>query len=320
MAVKNPNVRALARSGFAEDGPPNRGQRSRGGGLCHEHVRHTTRFTVIGNHLAQHPELSLVAIGLGAHIQSLPRGARVDIKSLAGRFPEGATRIAGGLRELEKHGYLRRVRERVQGGRIVTRTVSCNRPGAGEGTVRAEAVRTESGAPPGPPPPSSAPRSDRPLTDRPVTDRPLTGRAPRALPAVPRPAFAAPALLRAATDLLTGLRHHDARLLLSARDTAHLVPGVAAWLERDVEPAAVRRALTADLPPEGLRRPAALLAHRLTDRLPAPPPFRAPAPPPEPPPPRLALHNCDGCERAFRAPAPGRCRDCRGGERAGDPA
>ncbi|GGR74004.1 hypothetical protein GCM10010269_11240 [Streptomyces humidus] len=62
---------------------------------------------MIGNHLAQHPDLSGLAIGLAVHIQSLPAGARVDIKTLAARFPEGPTRTAAALRELETHGYLR---------------------------------------------------------------------------------------------------------------------------------------------------------------------------------------------------------------------
>lgn len=53
----------------------------------HDNVRHTSHFVVIGNHLAQHPTLSALAIGLGVHIQSLPKGAQVDIKSLAVRFP-----------------------------------------------------------------------------------------------------------------------------------------------------------------------------------------------------------------------------------------
>ncbi|MBR8643284.1 helix-turn-helix domain-containing protein [Streptomyces tuirus] len=248
-------------------------------GLVHDNARHTTRFTVIGNHLAQHPELSLLAIGLGTHIQSLPAGARVDIKSLAARFPEGTTRIAAALRELEAHGYLRRVRERVPGGRIVTRTISCNQPG-------------HSG--------TDAPRPAPRKRTRPPGSKPL--------PAVPHPAYPAPALLQQATDLLTNLRRDDPRLLLSTCDTAHLAPGVAAWLERDVSPTAVRHALTTDLPPEALRRPAALLAHRLTAQLPPPPPFRAPAPPPVV---RHPFQTCDGCDRAFRAPAPGRCHDCR---------
>ncbi|OQR61731.1 helix-turn-helix domain-containing protein [Streptomyces maremycinicus] len=282
MDTQNPSAPPCAESRNASKNHP------RAGGLTHDNARHTTRFTVIGNHLAQHRELSLLAIGLGVHIQSLPKGARVDIKSLTARFPEGATRIAAALRELESHGYLRRERSRIPGGRIVTRTVSCNQPGRDDRHPAAVDHAHE--------------------TATPAQPKQRTPRKP--LPAVPRPGYPAPALLQAATDLLAGLRRHDPRLLLSACDTAHLAPGVAAWLERDVHPDAVREALTADLPPEGVRRPAALLAHRLTALLPPPPPFRGPAAPPSSAPYRM--RNCDGCDRGVRSPEPGaRCRDCR---------
>ncbi|MEU6574386.1 helix-turn-helix domain-containing protein [Streptomyces sp. NPDC046805] len=287
MDTRNPSAPARTQSRPAADNHPNRRHphTGSGGGLTHDNSRHSTRFTVIGNHLAQHPKLSGLAIGLGVHIQSLPAGARVDIKTLTARFPEGATRIAAALRELEAHGYLRRERVRVPGGRIVTRTISCNQPGRHR--------------------PEDQP--DCPAPTRPAP--PPKKRTPhKPLPAVPCPAYPAPALLQKATDLLADLRRHAPRLLLSACDTAHLAPGVAAWLERDVSPGAVRHALIADLPPEGLRRPAALLAHRLRVQLPPPPPFRAQAPPPDV---RHPLQNCDSCDRAFRAPHPGRCRDCR---------
>ncbi|MEV6590264.1 hypothetical protein [Streptomyces acidicola] len=54
--------------------------------------RHDEQFTVVGNHLAQHPDLSLTAIGLAVHIQSLPTGSLVGIKVLAAKFPEGAAK------------------------------------------------------------------------------------------------------------------------------------------------------------------------------------------------------------------------------------
>lgn len=132
---------------------------------------------MIGNHLAQHPELSGLAIGLAVYIQSLPTGARVDIKTLAARFPEGPTRIAAALRELETHGYLRRTRERTPGGRIVTRTISCNQPGH-----RGTAADTPS----------------RPARRPDPAERPPRKR----LPTVPEPAYPSPTLLRTATDLL----------------------------------------------------------------------------------------------------------------------
>ncbi len=243
---------------------------------------------VIGNHLTQHPELSLVAIGLACHIQSLPTGTPVDIKSLAARFKEGTKRIADALRELETHGYLRRERVRTPTGRIITRTTSCNQP-----HQRREPATTDCPAPP--------PRPTRERTPQP--------RPRKALPTVPQPGYAAPALLQQATDLLTTLRRHDPRLLLSATDTEHLAPGVIAWLEREVTPTALRHALTDNLPDEPLHRPAALLAHRLTDGLPPLPPYRPPA---DPVPVRHGLRNCDGCDHAFRAPeTETHCPNCR---------
>ncbi|WP_217245645.1 helix-turn-helix domain-containing protein [Streptomyces sp. AC602_WCS936] len=263
-------------------------------GVIHEHVRHTANFTVVGNHLAQHPHLSLLAIGLGLYIQSVRGGTPVDIKSLAARFKEGATRISAALRELEEYGYLRRDRERSADGRILTRTVSCNDP-----RPRRRAAGVDCPAPQ--PRPARAERAAHPRR---------TGR--KALPAVPQPSCKAPALLQTAVDLLADLRRHDSRLVLSATDTAHLAPGVAAWLERDIRSTAVRHALTAGLPDEPLHRPAALLAHRLTDRLPPPAPFRATPVTDTPPPVRHPVRNCDGCDRGFRAPeTEDRCRDCR---------
>ncbi|MFB7084850.1 helix-turn-helix domain-containing protein [Streptomyces sp. NPDC056296] len=266
-------------------------------GVIHDNVRHTASFTVVGNHLAQHPDLSLVARGLGLYIQSVRGGTSVDIKSLAARFKEGAARISAALRELETHGYLRRERKRATDGRVVTRTVSCNDPRARRRATDADCP----GRPTGPARPTGT-GSGRMSHPR------RTGR--KALPAVPQPSSKASALLQTAIDLLADLRRHDSRLLLSASDTAHLAPGVAAWLERDIRPTAVRQALTTDLPDEPLRRPAALLAHRIADRLPPPAPFRAPAS--DPPPPRHSLRNCDGCDRGFRAPERETlCSDCR---------
>ncbi|MFE1259548.1 helix-turn-helix domain-containing protein [Streptomyces albogriseolus] len=289
MDTQNPSAPPRAQSALASN--PAR-SRHHTGGVIHENTRHTTRFVVIGNHLTQHPDLSLLAIGLGCHIQSLPSGTPVDIKSLAARFKEGTKRISDALRELEAHGYLRRERVRTPAGRIVTRTISCNQPGH-----RRQAADTGCPAP-----------QPRPAPER--TPHPRGPRPRKALPAVPQPACTAPALLQQSTDLLAGLRRHDPRLLLSATDTEHLAPGVAAWLEREATPTAVRHALTTDLPDEPLRRPAALLAHRLAAQLPPLPPYRTPAGPP--PPTRHRLRNCDGCDRAFRAPeTETHCRDCR---------
>ncbi|MCF3131038.1 helix-turn-helix domain-containing protein [Streptomyces olivochromogenes] len=240
-------------------------------GVIHVNEPHHDNFTVIGNHLAQHPELSLTAIGLAAHIQSLPAGTPIGIKALAAKFPEGEIRIAAALRELEEHGYLTRARERLQSGQVTTRTTSYNKP----------RLAVAAAAAPAPEPRRPAPEA---------------------------PAPASPAPHRAAADLLAGLRARDSRLLLTERDVKRLAPAVDTWLERGVPPTAVARTLTTGLPEKPILHPAAFLAHRLTALL---PPLLPTAPPPASPSRPDPLQTCHGCDRAFRAPQPGRCRDCR---------
>ncbi|MFJ3597663.1 hypothetical protein ACIPRU_14220 [Streptomyces sp. NPDC090126] len=356
-------------------------------GVIHIVIPHTNRFTVVGNHLAQHAGLSLVAIGIGVHIQSLPAGSEISIKTLAARFPEGEVKIACALRELEAHGYLRRTRVRLAKGRVATRTVFCNQPGAvlrgavvpgapgaPGAPVVAAAVRNPAPAPalvrehlhvPEPEPtrvpeparvrepePARVPEHLRVPEPEPIrvpeptrVREPEPGLAPEParvrehlrvrepeptavagarpapvrLPAptapkqprrpLPHPHALTPERRQAASALLADLRRHAVELVLSEEAVEELVPGVAAWLERDATTDAIRHALTADLP-KPLKHPARLLRHRLTTLLPPPlpgvhdltAPRRAPVTP---------FQTCDGCERAFRSHEPGHCRDCR---------
>ncbi|MCY0945255.1 hypothetical protein [Streptomyces antarcticus] len=361
------------------------------GGVVHVKARHTEQYTVVGNHLAQHRALSLTARGLALYIQSLPTGAKVGIKRLTDRFPEGEVRIASALRELETHGYLERSRVRLASGQVVTRTVSYNRPRAtrpglperpppppsprrepavpperGKGAVRrpgpvAEPVPElvpgsvpvpgpvseppsvpvpgpegavvpgsgagakpggEAGAEPAPPPdfgpwPECEPCFDLEPEPEPESPPAEPWSWPEPWAAVPEAASAsAPApvageppgaaVRQAAVELLARLREDDPRLLLPERQVRRLAPGVSVWLERGAEPEAVRQVLAGGLPAE-LRNPAGLIAHRLATQVPprlGPRPAGPSAARPDP------MQNCDGCERAFRAPRPGRCRDC----------
>lgn len=278
-------------------------------------------YTIVGNHLAQHRELSATAIGLATHIQSLPEGSPVDIKTLSGKFPEGRDRIATALRELEAYGYIERLRERTEGGWIVTRTISYNAPeatrarrareaalGDQDGRVTVERTAVERLPRPEIAPttsPAPAPVSAAPPTV--ATNAPSGTATPRAVPPpLPQPHVHTPERERVAASLLADLRRDAPSLLLSERDVRRLAPAVAAWLERGAAPDAVRRTLTANLPSVP-HHPAALLAHRLTALLPPP----LPATPvttttarPDP------LQNCDTCDRAYRAPEPGTCAGC----------
>lgn len=296
-------------------------------GVEHVNVRHTERFTVVGNHLSQHPELSLAARGLALHIQSLPPGAKVGIKVLAARLPaDSEHRIAGALRELEEHGYLKRIRVRSPEGKVYTRTVSYNHPDPATLDKAQTQTRTRvrppqatkqprmprpaqaprpAAAPPPPPAPLPAPHADpAPL---PRVPAPTAKKHPR--PPLPKPVNAQPQWLHAAALLLVGLQEQDRELVLTEEQIAFLAPGVAAWFERGASPAAVRKALTEDLP-RPVRFPAQLVRHRLTVSLPSgrslPATFRP-----------VPMQNCDDCDRGFRAPEPGRCAECEG-DRHGD--
>ncbi|MFJ7198088.1 MULTISPECIES: helix-turn-helix domain-containing protein [unclassified Streptomyces] len=176
---------------------PVRGGTKPTSGVVHINARHTSRFTVIGNHLAQHRELSLLAIGLSTYIQSLPAGARIGIKTLAERFPDSEARIAAALRELEAHGYLSRTRERLPNGRVVTRTCSYNQP---------TGIAPRRPVPAPAPPPAPEPRRQAPApvaVTPPPTPRPAP--TPPPPPPLPRPRNPLPQYLRAATALLTAL-------------------------------------------------------------------------------------------------------------------
>jgi hypothetical protein len=290
-------------------------------GVLHVTVRHISGFTVIGNHLAQHRGLSLTAIGLAAHIQSLPAGAKIGIKVLTARFPESEARIAAALHELEAAGYLHRSRVRLPDGRMVTRTVSYNQPGAASPAPqprprpqqRRSAAPREAAAPTPapvelPPPPPAAPEPLPPAAPFYVP----APTAPRKQPApLPHPHAPTEELHRAATALLADLRRSSPQLTLPEADIKALAPGVAAWLERDAHPDTIRHALTSDLPTP-VRHPAKFVRSRITTLLPPPLPGTADLTPP----PRrkvivIPLQNCDTCDRAFRATEPGHCRDCR---------
>ena len=234
-------------------------------GVTHVRHRHDEKFTVVGNHLAQHPELSACAIGIGVYIQSLPDGALVGIKVLTARFREGAHRIAGALRELETAGYLTRQVVRGDGAKLITLTTWYEHPHPVDLVKRARPARRKTAARPEPEVPT--------LTDE----------------------------LKPAASLLAGLRQVEPRLLLSESDVRRLAPAVHTWLERGVAPQAVTRTLAGGLPSGTIRWPGRLLAFRLREWL---PPELPPAPPgPASPLPMQYCEDCHLAFRAAEADA-----------------
>ncbi|SMF56629.1 hypothetical protein SAMN02745830_04439 [Streptomyces sp. Amel2xC10] len=255
-------------------------------GVIHVRTRLTADFTVISNALAQRRG-SAVTIGVAAYISSLPDGSPVTITALCAHFSEGEILISRALRELEAAGYLERRRERTPTGQVRTRTYFYDVPG-------------DLPEPPKPPRPRKRPEAA--AAQEPVLPAP----APTPAPA-PAPAETTADADPRAVAVLATLRRVDPRLILSEREAARLAPAVARWLAAGVGAAQITETLTARLPDHFLTRPAGILAYRLRETpLPAPPTRPVERPAPIPP-----FQTCDGCERAFRSPTPGPCRDCR---------
>ncbi|MET9674719.1 helix-turn-helix domain-containing protein [Streptomyces sp. NPDC006482] len=262
--------------------------------MIHIRHRHTERFTVVGNHLAQHAELSAAAIGIAVYVQSLPDGVSVTAKALALHFSEGETTIRRALNELERAGYIARPRIPLGGGKFATRTLSYDKPGCVP-----EPKPKPKPAPAQAPAPAFAPVTPPAPSDPQAQPQPQ----PSAHPEPPQPPTGP------ASDLLARLRLADPRLMLSAGDVQRLAPAVQTWLSRAATPAQITRTLTANLPPEPvpIHHPARFLEFRLGHLLPPPLPAEEPRPPGPAP-----LVTCDGCERAFRSHDPdASCGDCR---------
>ena len=274
-------------------------------GVLHVRHRHTDRYTVVGNHLAQHPQLSATAIRFAVHIQSLPDGASVTVKSLTLRFREGETTVRRALNELEAAGYLERRRMPLGGGRVATRTFFHDKPGCVSVPPTPSKTKPRADVPRELPSPSADPDHPAPAA-APTPVQPKPESTGSGQPAQPPPAEGP------ATDLLARLRLADPRLLLSSRDVSRLAPAVDAWLSRAATPGQITRTLTASLPPEPvpIHHPARFLEHRLSALLPPPlPPLAMPTAVAHT---VIPFQTCDGCERAFRSPDPAAlCRDCR---------
>jgi hypothetical protein len=274
--------------------------------VIHVRTRLTADFTVISNALAQRRG-SAVTVGVAAYIASLPDNTSVTITALCDHFSEGEILISRALRELEDAGYLERRRERTATGQVRTRTYFYDVPG---GDPEPEPD------PENPPRPSSSRRPRKRPAAAVITPAPATEQRAVQAPAPAKTETPVQVQQVQQADLdpkavavLAALRRVDPRLVLSEQDAARLAPGVSRWLAAGLLPTQITDHLTAGLPDQLLTRPAGILAYRLK----ATPLHHAPAGSTAPPeaPATPPMQNCDGCDRGFRSPAPGRCRDCR---------
>ncbi|MFI9206236.1 hypothetical protein [Streptomyces sp. NPDC053048] len=176
---------------------------------------------------------------IAAHIDRLPEGAAIDVKTLAKELAAyGQQAIRSALNALAQAGHLFRRRETVGDGRT-------------QWVFRSYFSRT--------------PRSDA------WWKRFLKGDVPEE----PQTAVSTAPPHSEAYEALATVARTDPRLPLSAAECEDLEPLAAAWLARGIPKAQLVHALTADLPAE-VHVPAAFTRGRLLKKLPPEPP-RSPA-------------------------------------------
>lgn len=86
------------------------------GGILRKHL--TERFTQLPNETLRNPTLSFKAVGVLAHILSLPDGSTVSATSLATAHTDGRSSVLTALQELAATGYYRCERLRDDLGRF----------------------------------------------------------------------------------------------------------------------------------------------------------------------------------------------------------
>ena len=90
--------------------------------------RHPNRFTILPNDAIRNRGLSFRAVGVLAHLLSLPDGAKVDSATLAQAHREGRDAVRSAFSELAEHGYYRREVIRLPDGTLRTEVVVSSTP------------------------------------------------------------------------------------------------------------------------------------------------------------------------------------------------
>lgn len=156
--------------------------------------RHPNRFTILPNDAIRNPSLSFRAVGVLAHLLSLPDGAKVDSATLAQAHKEGRDAVRSAFDELADHGYYRRDLVRLADGTLRTEVVVSSTPmdpaedktaggtgdgfsGVGPGPENPAPVEPASVNPAsaGPTPVDQAPKEEVPKGREPIPPQPPRG-------------------------------------------------------------------------------------------------------------------------------------------------
>ncbi|NEB42586.1 hypothetical protein [Streptomyces sp. SID14515] len=268
-----------------------------------QRTKHVSDFTIVPNAILKHRTLSLTARGLLGLLISLPEFTEETVRELTEGVEEGQKRVTNAMKELQAAGYVVCTRVQNERGHWSTHVTVFDLPQLGA-------------------PETASPKPGRPK--RRLTGlTPFGGKNQEKNPPAPQESeelgeygqtqdmhhgegAEAPQIqeddqeLGRAAALLGRLATAEVSLALSAADVMKLAPLAAQWLQRGVSELQLRNELVGGLPAT-IKSPRALLADRLTRKMPAVPVKAEP------------LAECGDC-RGFlpRGQQAGICSRCAG--------
>ncbi|MFC9591563.1 hypothetical protein ACFTUC_17455 [Streptomyces sp. NPDC056944] len=265
--------------------------------------KHTKNFVIVPNDIPKHRKLSLTAKGLLTLLLSQPEWTDETIKSLTADEEEGQARVTAAVKQLQAAGYVVITNRQNDMGHWYKVVTVYDRPATAAPKPEEPKIGTAKPRTAGPVPsgdknegknPPRSPKDADEVADSSVTDGD-GGDAPKSSNEP-----TAPEEIGRAAALLGRLDTAAPSLALSAADVMSLAPLAAEWLRRDVSELQLRNELTEGLPAR-IQSPRALLADRLTRKLPALPVKVEP------------MAECDDCGTYFprgqEAGVCGRCAD-----------
>jgi hypothetical protein len=226
-------------------------------------TKHASAFTIVPNAILQHRTLSLTARGLLCLLLSQPENTAVTVRELTEDVAEGQKRVTNAMKELQSAGYV--VCTKVQNGR-------------GHWSTHVEVFDVPQADAPEDETPKSGGRKSRLLGINPFGEKnqvknPPAPEAPEVLAEIGQDQGAgedAPQSneeIGRAAAVLGRLKTAVPSLTLSASDVMSLAPVAAQWLERGATELQLRNELVEGLPAT-IKSPRALLADRLTRKMP----------------------------------------------------
>ncbi|MFB6873648.1 hypothetical protein [Streptomyces sp. NPDC056323] len=281
------------------------------------------RYTKASHDVVRHPRLNSDAKMLLLYVQGLPEDqADKALSEHAKNFGITGRAYQKAKGQLIENGFVHEWKRQGERGFWVTDQLFANVPLTAE---QAHAVRNDrvggGGAPSAPAGPADRPGAQYRAVGRPG-GRAVGGSEPvdeelgkncshppserteepeQAEQAEEHEEFEAPEVVEGERVLLS-LRHANPQLHLGVREARGLAEAAGEWIRRGVSAADLRRALSSELPREGVRSAVGFLRHRLVQKLPAPV-AAAPVPPVAPPPPPLrdfVVCEAEGDEHVFR--------------------